>query len=335
MEFEPKPRFIERIRLLLKDEEDLNKFFLVSKTKPKKSLRVNTLKISSEELKKKLIEKGWVIKQIEGHPEIFQIQNELLPGEIGKTREHIFGYYYVQEITSMMPIIALNPGSSENILDLCASPGSKTTQAASLMENLGTIFANDLSVSRISILSANLEKCGVTNTIVTRHDGLELCQKFNKIKENYNEFKDFYFDKILVDAPCSGEGNIRLSPRTYLEWSEGLLERFGKKQKKLAGRALELLKVNGEMVYSTCTHAPEENEEVVQYLLDNYDIEILDIDLPIISRPGILEWKNKKFSSELTKCKRIYHHDNDMEGFFLCKIRKLSDNKKIKEEGVQ
>ena len=140
--------------------------------------------------------------------------------------------------------------------------------------------------------------------------------------------QNFQFDKILVDAPCSGEGNIRVSPRTYLEWSEGMLERFGKKQKKLASAALELLKIGGEMVYSTCTHSPEENELVIQHLLDNYDIEILAINLPIITRPGILEWKNQKLSSEIKKCIRIYHHDNDMEGFFLCKIKKLSDKRK-------
>ncbi len=231
----------------------------------------------------------------------------------------------------MMPIIALNPQPNEILLDLCASPGSKTTQAAAKMQNKGIIFANDISIGRITILSSNLEKCGVTNTILTRHEGIELCQKFNKIKKNYNELQNFQFDKILVDAPCSGEGNIRLSPRTYLEWSEGMLERFGKKQKKLASQALELLKVGGEMVYSTCTHSPEENELVIQHLIDNYDIEIQQINLPIISRQGITQWKNQTLSQELKKCARIYHHDNDMEGFFLCKMKKISDKIKGRE----
>ena len=99
-------------------------------------------------------------------------------------------------------------------------------------------------------------------------------------------------------------------------------------KKKLASTALELLKINGEMIYSTCTHAPEENEEVVQYLLDNYDIKLEELNLPIKTRPGISKWKDKTFSPEVKKAARIYHHDNDMEGFFLCKIKKLSDKKK-------
>lgn len=323
MNFEPKPLFIERMRNLLNDEEDLKKFLEVAKTRPKKSIRVNTLKISPDDLKKRIEKMGWKIIQIKDHPEIMQIQNTLGPGEIGKTKEHLFGYYYVQEITSMMPITALKPLEEDILLDLCASPGSKTTQAAALMKNNGTIIANDLTIPRIVILSSNLEKNSVTNTIVTRHEGNELCKKLKRL--NYS------FDKILVDAPCSGEGNIRLSPRTYLEWSEGMLIRMSKKQKVLAAGAIEILKTGGEMVYSTCTHAPEENEEIIQFLLDNYDVEVLPVVLPIKSRPGITQWKDKKYSEEMRKACRIYHHDNDMEGFFLCKIKKLSNKKKGEE----
>jgi len=321
--YEPKPALCERMKLLLNDEEDVKRFFEVAKTQGKKSIRVNTLKISNDDLIKRLKDKGWKISQpFKDHPEMIIIDNILEPGVLGKAQEHLLGYYYVQEITSMMPILALAPKEDEIMLDLCAAPGSKTTQAAAKMNNSGTIIANDLNIGRISILSANLERFGITNTIVTRHDGLELCAKLRKSKTRIK------FDKILVDAPCSGEGNIRCSPGTYLEWSENMLRRFGAKDKKLAGAALELLKVNGEMVYSTCTHSPEENEEVIQYLLDNYDINIQEIKLPLKTRPGISEWNNKKFNPNIKKAIRIYHHDNDMEGFFLCKIKKLSDKKK-------
>jgi NOL1/NOP2/sun family putative RNA methylase len=313
--YEPKLRFVERMKLLLRNEKDVKEFFECSKSKPMKSLRVNTLKINPEELKKRLLKKGWKIRQLTGYPEIVQVQSELEPGEIGTTIEHLLGYYYVQEITSMMPLLALNPKPGELLLDLCASPGSKTTQAASIMKNKGNIIANDISVGRIVVLSANLERCSVTNTIITRHPGNELAEKLNKL--------NFRFDKILVDAPCSGEGNIRCSPRTFLEWSEPLLRALSKKQRRIAGSAIQLLKPGGEMVYSTCTHAPEENEEVVQYLLDNFDLEIMPVRLPIKTRPGITEWGGRKFSKELKKAVRIYHHDNDMEGFFLCKIRKI------------
>ncbi len=329
MNYKPKQLFIERMSLLLKDRQDLDKFFETVKTKPRKSIRVNTLKIQPEELIIKLKNKGWKLKQpCENYPEIIQIQSELKPGELGTTKEHILGHYYVQEITSMMPIIALQPKPNDILLDLCASPGSKTTQSTASMQNQGTIIANDVSMSRISILSTNLERIGATNTIITRHDGIQLC---NKLKQ-----QKFQFDKILVDAPCSGEGNIRVSPRTYLEWSEGLLKRLSNKQKKLASSAFQLLKPNSEMIYSTCTHAPEENEEVIQHLIDNFNIEIQEIKLPIKSRPGITKWKNKIFSQKLKKAHRIYPHDNNMEGFFLCKIKKLSDKTitKSRERGI-
>jgi len=314
--YEPKPAFVKRITQLLEDKEDVKKFFETAKTKPRKSIRVNTLKITPKELKQKLEAKGWEIEQIENHPEIMTIKSNLQPGELGKAKEHLLGYYYVQEITSMMPIIALQPTNQDILLDCCAAPGSKTTQAATLMDNKGAILANDLNIGRIRILSANLERQDVTNTIITRHEATELAAKLRKL--------NLQFDKILVDAPCSGEGNLRVSPRTLLEWSENLLKALSRKQKRIASEILTLLKPGGDMIYSTCTHAPEENEEVVQHLLDNNsDLEIQEIQLPIKSRPGITKWKDKTFHNSMIKCHRIYHHDNDMEGFFVCKLKKL------------
>ena len=314
--YEPKPKFVERMQNLLDDKEDLNRFLECAKTRPKKSIRVNALKITPEKLTKELENRGWEFKKFEGHPEILRIESNLMPGELGTTKEHILGYYYVQEITSMMPILALDPKEDEFLLDLCAAPGSKTTQAAVKMQNSGTIIANDISLGRITILSSNLERQGIMNTIITRHKGQETCAKLKNL--------NFEFDKILVDAPCSGEGNIRNSPKTYLEWSEGLLKSLSRKQKRLIQDSFDILKIGGIMVYSTCTHAPEENEIVVNHLLENNsNAKILEIEnLPIKTRPGIISWKEKELNPELKKAKRIYHHDNDMEGFFLCKIQK-------------
>ncbi|MEK6871318.1 MAG: RsmB/NOP family class I SAM-dependent RNA methyltransferase [Nanoarchaeota archaeon] len=312
----PKEKFIQRMRLLLNDEEDLKKFFSVGETRSKKAIRVNTLKITVEELKELLQKKQWQFHQpYKNNPEIIIIDSILEPGALGKAVEHILGYYYIQEITSMMPIFALQPKENELMLDLCASPGSKTTQAAAMMKNAGTIIANDVSGGRISILAANLERCGVANAIVTLHSGFELGEKLKKLY--------YQFDKILLDAPCSGEGNVRNSPRTYLEWSEGLLKMLSRKQKKLASIVASLLKKEGELLYSTCTYAPEENEEIVQYLLDNFPLEISFLSLPLKTRPGITHWKNKTFSPSMSRAARIYHHDNDLEGFFVCKLRKI------------
>ena len=314
--YTPKPKFLERIKLLLNNKEDFKKFIETSKTRSLKSIRVNTLKTTPEKLIEKLKQKGWDITQpYQDYPEIIIINTILKPGELGKTLEHENGYYYVQEITSMMPIIALQPKPGEFLLDLCAAPGSKTTQTASLMQNKGTIIANDMTRTRTSILSINIQRLGITNTIITKENGLKLIEKFKKL--------NLKFDKILIDTSCSGEGTIRTCPQTYQEWSEPLIKSLSGKQKKLTSKALSILKPNGTLLYSTCTYAPEENEEVIDYLLKNHNLQIQSITLPIKTRSGLTSWKNKKYNKELKKAVRIYHQDNNLEGFFLCKLRKL------------
>jgi NOL1/NOP2/sun family putative RNA methylase len=323
----PKPEFEARLNSLLNDEADRKAFWEIVHTGPPNSIRCNTLKIQPNELLKKFGEKGWKIKQpFKEHPEIMIIENPLLPGELGRSKEHLLGYYYVQEISSMLPILALKPEAEESFLDLCAAPGSKTTQAAAMMENKGNILANEQQMGRMVVLAANLEKCGVSNTIVTRKDGIKLGYRLKKM--------GFIVDKILVDAPCSGEGTLRSSPKTFLAWNEKMFNIFSRLQKALASSALECLREEGEMIYSTCTHAPEENEEVVQYLIENYDIEILPIKLPkeLKTREGLSNWQGKAFSPEIKKAVRLYPQDNNTEGFFLCKIKKLSNKSKNQEE---
>jgi len=313
-QLEPKPLFKERIETLLPDSSDREAFWEIIRKQPVNSIRCNTIKIPAEKLKARL-EKKWKIKQpFKSHPEIMIIQSYLLSGELGKSIEHLLGYYYVQEISSMLPMLTLAPQPGEIFLDLAAAPGSKTTQAAAMMNNQGTIIANDVNLGRISILSANLQKVGATNTIITRHDGVILCNKLKNL--------GMKFDKILVDAPCSGEGNLRSNPKTFIMWNIKAVKKLGRIQKKLASSALEVLKSGGEMIYSTCTHSPEENEEVIQYLLDNYDIETETISLPLKTRPGLTSWQDSKFSNELKKACRVYPQDNNTEGFFLCKIKK-------------
>lgn len=315
-----KEEFKIRMENLL-GKQGAEEFFKISYTTTPSSIRCNTLKISVEDLKKRLEEKGWKLKQPFkeiGHDEIFVLENRLKPGELGKTKEHLLGYYYVQEISSMLPLLALDVKENETLLDLCASPGSKTTQAASMMKNTGLIIANEVSLGRIGILNSNLEKCGVMNSIVTRKEGGSLCERLLK-KSNLK------FDKILVDAPCSGEGTLRKSPKTFLMWNKKMILNISKIQKRLAASAIKLLKVGGEMIYSTCTLAPEEDEEVVDFLLKNFDLQIESIKLPIKMRCGVCEWEGKQYNKEVSKACRLYPQDNNTDGFFLCKIKKLSE----------
>ena len=316
--FPPKEDFVRRMEVLL-GEKEAKDFFEISYTKTPSSIRCNTLKIGVGELKGRLEDYGWKLRQpFVEFPEVMIIDSKLEPGELGKTREHLLGYYYVQEISSMLPMLVLKPEQGDFVLDLCASPGSKTTQAAVMMRNEGTIIANEISMGRIGILNSNLERCGVMNTIVTRKEGVSLCERFLKKTQ-------FRFDKILVDAPCSGEGTLRKSPKTFQMWNINMIKKIAGTQKRLAEAALRILKVGGTMIYSTCTLAPEEDEMIVDYLIRNFDVEVEKIVLPLKFRRGVCEWEGKKLSDEVGNCLRLYPQDNDTDGFFVAKIRKVSD----------
>ncbi|HEA46414.1 MAG TPA: RsmB/NOP family class I SAM-dependent RNA methyltransferase [Candidatus Pacearchaeota archaeon] len=313
---EPKPLFVERMQKLL--GKDFGDYMEILKKEPRRSIRCNKLKISPEELKKRLEEKGWKIKQpFKEHGEIMVIESKLEPGELGRSLEHLLGYYYIQEIASMLPIIALKPKPEETVLDLCAAPGSKTTQMAAEMENRGTIISNEISLRRMKILASNLERSGVTNAIITKKEGLALCLKLKKA--------GFEFDKILVDAPCSGEGTLRSSPKTYKMWNIHSVKKLSRIQKNLAEAAFEILKKDGEMIYSTCTHSPEENEEIVDFLLEKFgeNIKIEKISIPIEPRKGIRKWEEKEYAEDVKFSCRVYPQDNDTEGFFLAKFRRI------------
>ena len=322
--FPAKEEFVERMEALLGVAE-AEKFFEISYMKTPASIRCNTLKISVDELKARLEGYGWELRQpFAEFPEVMIIDSKLEPGELGKTKEHLLGYYYVQEVSSMLPMLALKPEAGDVILDLCASPGSKTTQAAAMMGNEGTIIANEVSMGRIGILNSNLERCGVMNAIVTRKEGVALCDRLLKSS-------GIRFDKILVDAPCSGEGTLRKSPKTFLMWNPNMIKKIAGTQRKLAEAAMKLLKVGGVMIYSTCTLAPEEDEMIVDYLVKNFDVEVERIVLPLKFREGVSCWDGKELDKGVENCLRLYPQDNDTDGFFVAKIRKLSE--KVFERG--
>jgi len=314
--YEPKPLFLERMKSLLQDKQDFDSYLEILKREPPRSFRCNTLKIPVEDLKKRLEEKGWKIKQpFKDFPEIMIVVSKLQPGELGRALEHLLGYYYIQEIASMLPVLVLNPKENERVLDLCASPGSKTTQIAARMNNKGLLIANEVKFGRIKILSANTERCGVMNMLITKRDGIALCKRFKE--------EDFLVDKILLDVPCSGEGTFRSVPKGLEMWNIKTIENLSKLQKALIASAIEILKPSGELVYSTCTHAPEENEEVIDFALKNFNVKIEKINLPIKTRPGIINWKGEKYLEEVKFSCRIYPQDNDTEGFFIAKIKKV------------
>ncbi|MBI2109899.1 RsmB/NOP family class I SAM-dependent RNA methyltransferase [Candidatus Woesearchaeota archaeon] len=261
---------------------------------PRKSIRVNTLKISVKELKEALEKKSYELEQIPWCNEGFWVKERR---DLATSEEHKKGYFFIQGSVSMIPSIVLDLNEEDLVLDMCASPGGKTTHMASIMNNKGLILANEAISSRLTALIFNLQRCGVMNTIVTYEDALKLKGKF---------------DKILLDAPCSASGTIigdsKHTERTLLEWNQNTILRLAKLQKKLILKAYELLKENGVMVYSTCSLEPEEDEEVVQYLLDKTDAKLERVNLDIKA-----DWNNGI---------KIWPQYYGTEGFFVSKIIK-------------
>ncbi len=301
-----KERFVERYSQLT----DFEAFKKYSLSFLRRSIRVNTLKISVKELQKRL-EDEWNLAQIPWCKEGFWIEHKAKERrDIGNLLEHHLGYFYVQEAASMIPPLVLEPQAGEAVLDMCAAPGSKTTEMAALMQNEGMIVANELSGMRAAALGVNLQRNGVRNVVVTLTPGFA--------------FKGFQFDGILVDAPCSGTGTIRTSVRTIETWNPDVCRRLAGQQKGLLKTAFENLKEGGVVVYSTCTMEPDEDEGVVGWLLNRFENAKLEkIELEGLKRsPAVEEFEGQQYSPEVKKCLRIWPQDNDTEGFFVAKIRK-------------
>lgn len=285
---------------------DIEKFKECCTKRLRRSFRVNTLKSNIKEIKSRL--ENWKLESVPWCKEGFFINSERR--DIGNTIEHQLGYIYVQEASSMLPPLALELKPDELVLDMCASPGSKTTQIAAMMENKGLIIANDYKYDRLNPLSVNLQRCGVTNTIINLMEG-----RF---------FKNFEFDKILVDAPCSGTGIISKSLKTLEIWNPKVIQKIVGQQKQLLKTALDNLKVGGKLVYSTCSIEPIENEGVINHILETYkNIKLKKIDLNIKSSSPILEYQDQKYDQEIKKCLRVWPQDNNTSGFFVSKIEKI------------
>ncbi|HLC49914.1 MAG TPA: NOL1/NOP2/sun family putative RNA methylase [Candidatus Nanoarchaeia archaeon] len=307
-EVEFKPKFIERYSSLT----DWNEFKTCSLSFLKRSIRVNTLKMPVEELKKRLEDK-WKLEQIPWCEEGFWIEHHKKERrDIGNLPEHSLGYFYIQEAASMIPPLVLDPKPNDVVLDIAASPGSKTTQIAQYMQNKGILIANDYTIDRMKPLSINLQRCGVTNAIITLMEG----QWFKK--------SGILFDKILVDAPCSGTGTIRKSFKTINIWNPDMVKRLSITQRQLIETGFNLLKEGGTLVYSTCSLEPEEDEGVVDYLINKYEnAKVEEIKLNLKRSAPVLEFDGKKYNEKVKNCLRIWPQDNDTEGFFVAKISKI------------
>ncbi len=301
-------KFRERYNRIVDNRKRFYEY--LSKPLPR-AFRVNPLKAEREKTIERIEGYGIRIKPVPWYELAFTTEDE----RIGSTLEHFMGHIYIQELVSMLPPLALREELEENpgakVLDACAAPGSKTTQVSAIMGNRGLVVANDAKFERLKILKHNLEKLGCMNVAVINRD-----IRFFKGEEK--------FDFILLDAPCSSEGIIRKNWNVLSKWGEHVIRSLSSVQKQMVLRCFDLLKPEGTMVYSTCTFAPEENEEVIQSLVDRRECEIETPKLRgLKTGKAVREWEGMKFDSEVRKSVRIWPHHNDTGGFFLAKIRKV------------
>jgi len=289
------------------------KYFDYINLKPSQYIRVNTLRISPEELSGLLLKNyGIQTQKIENIPFALKVieKSELT----GKTIEHITGLYYIESLASMMPPLVLNPLEDDAVLDLCAAPGSKTTQLAQMMKNHGTLIANEVQIARVKSLVFNIDRMAITNCGVIHSKGEILSKIFHE-----------YFDKILVDAPCSGLGIIQKKEEVNDWWNEKRINVLCELQLRLLIAAVKMLKVGGEVVYSTCTLTLEENEQIINKVLNKYPVEVEEIALPLTSREGFTSIEGNEFNGEITKAKRIVPWESNTEGFFIVKLKKTGE----------
>ena len=283
-------------------------------------IRVNTAKISRDELANLLQTKY----QINTQPiPAFEKVLKIVEGNerIGKTIEHVLGFYYIQSFSSMMPPLLLNPTNEDIVMDLCGAPGSKATQLAEMMNNRGTLLINEIDNERIKSLVFNLERMNVINASVIHSKG----EVLSKIYDNH-------FTKILVDAPCSGLGIIQKKGEVSNWWSLDHVDRLQHLQLRLLIAAIKMAKVGAEIVYSTCTLSMEENELVIDKILEKYPVELLEINLPIHSHQAFTEYEGKQLNPELRKAIRILPWEINSDGFFLVKMRKIDETESPERE---
>jgi 16S rRNA (cytosine1407-C5)-methyltransferase len=244
--------------------------------------------------------------------------------KIGKTLEHALGKYYIQSLSSMIPPLILSPTEDDTALDLCAAPGSKATQLSEMMGNSGTLYVNEPSIGRTKALAHNLDKLNVLNAGMLTSKGELISKYFNN-----------YFDKILIDAPCTGLGIVQKKQEVSNWWTENHAVILSETQFKLLVSGIKSAKVGAEILYSTCTLTFEENELVVHKILEKYPVELMDIELPVKSHPGFTQYGDMKLNPELVKTRRIIPWEINSEGFFIAKFKKTGETEPSKKMDVR
>ena len=289
-------------------------FFEANETLRPVVIRTNTLRTHRRDLAQSLINRGVTLEPVGKWSKVgLQIFESQVP--LGATPEYLAGHYILQAASSFLPVMALAPQENERILDMAAAPGGKTTYIAALMKNTGCIFANDSNKSRAKGLIGNIHRLGAKNTIVCNYDARE----FPKVIGG--------FDRVLLDAPCSGTGVIAKDPSVKTNKTERDFMLLPHLQKQLLLSAIDSVdhasKTGGYIVYSTCSVTVEENEQVVQYALSKRsNVRLVETGLTF-GVDGFVSYMGKKFDARMKMTKRFYPHKYNVDGFFVSKLQKI------------
>ncbi|MCC7290144.1 RsmB/NOP family class I SAM-dependent RNA methyltransferase [bacterium] len=283
-------------------------------------IRLNSLIQSPEVTKAKLVKLGLQLEKVPWIDHTYIVVN-LDKSDVGKLPEYFEGLFYIQNLSSMVPPLLLNPNPSDRVLDMCAAPGSKTTQLSDYMSNQGVLIANDVDPWRVKKLRDVLNLFNVQNAEVTNEDA----NLFGRLERES-------FDKVLLDAPCSGEGMIYLSaPMALRFWNVKKVKALTKVQQNLIESGFNALKRGGTMVYSTCTLEPDENEGIVSYLLDKYSRAKV-VPVPLFNstefanyknnvKRGLLKWNSRTYHKSMSDTYRILPSSR-MMAFYIAIIQK-------------
>ena len=284
-------------------------FFEANESPRPVTIRTNTLKTSRKQLAEDLLNRGINISPIPGKwsKHGLQVFDSKVP--VGATPEYLAGHYIIQSASSFVPVLALDPQPNERILDMASAPGGKSTYISALMQNTGVVFANDSGAKeRLKALSSNSSRLGCTNMIVCSLDG----RSFPKVIGGFN--------RVLLDAPCSGMGVISKDPSAKTSKTHKDFQRMSDIQKQLLLHALDSVVAGGVVVYSTCSVTLEENEAVVEYALKKRPgAKLVDIGVEI-GKEGFVRHGGITFSAGMSKTRRLWPHVHNMDGFFVAKL---------------